>query len=145
MKSALLRNVGAGLGLAAVIVLGSGAAAFAHECFIPNRSDQGNAKAGTNSQAWWTLEVEAAVWGDVEMGYLTSDQAECILDAYASTGAPMSFTILVKGANGQHGTLGAKNPNTALMADGNGVDHLFASYADEIIGSYAECGAPFGG
>ncbi len=144
MKKAVIRNIGAGLGLAAAIVIGSGAGAFAHECINSSRSDQGNAKAGANSQSWWTLDVVGAIYGDAQAGYITTQQAECIIAAYEATGAPMSFTIKVKGANGQDGTLGAKNPNDGLMADGKGIDHLFDAYGAQIFGSYAGCGASLG-
>ena len=144
MNTAAMRNIGAGVGLAAAIVLGSGAGAFAHECINSSRSDQGNQQAGSHSQAWWTLHVEDAIAGDAAAGYITGEQAECILETYSATGAPMSFTIMVKGANGQGGTLGSRNPNPGLMADGTGIDHLFDAYGAQILASYAACGADFG-
>ena len=112
MRSRLIRDIGAGFGLAAAIVLGTGATAFAHECINSSRSDKGNEKAGSNSQAWFTIHVEDALAGDVEDGLITGDQAECILEEYGATGSLMSFTIHVKGATGQNGTI-------ALMADGS--------------------------
>jgi hypothetical protein len=143
MFSRVVTNAGAGVALAAALVLGSGAGAYAHECFNPSRSDQGNAKAGANSQAWFTLVVASAIQGDVLSGAITQQQADCILAEYEATGAPSSFTLLVKGAVGQGGTIGAHNPNAGLMADGKGIDHLFAAYGEQIGGSYAACGAGF--
>ena len=64
MFSRTLTNVGAGVALAAALALGTGAAAYAHECYNPSRSDQGDAKAGANSQAWFTLVVADAIQGD---------------------------------------------------------------------------------
>jgi hypothetical protein len=130
-----LTNVAAGVALAAAGVLATGAAAYAHECFNPNRSEQGNAGA-SNSQAWFTVHFEELTFG------LDPAVAECVLDAYAETGAPSSFTIKVKGTNGQDGTIGANNPNRATKAaDGKGIDEIFAAHGAEIMGSFDMCGA----
>ncbi len=137
MFTRTLTNIGAGVALAAVAVLGTGAAAYAHECFNPNRSEQGNAGA-SNSQSWLTVHIEELTAGMPEA------DAECVLDAYATTGAPSSFTIKIKGANGQGGTLGTNNPNHDTKAgDGQGIDEIFAAYGAEIAGSFESCGVAF--
>ncbi|WP_173922775.1 hypothetical protein [Agromyces sp. Marseille-P2726] len=129
-----LTNVAAGVALAAAGVLATGAAAYAHECFNPNRSDKGNAGA-SNSQAWFTVHVSELTAGMPEA------DASCVLDAYAATGAPQSFTIKVKGANGQGGTIGANNPNRDTKAgDGKGIDEIFAAHGAEIMSSFDSCG-----
>ena len=140
MFSRSLINVGAGVALAAVLALGSGAAAYAHECFNPNRSDQGDAQAGAHSKAWYTLVVADVIQEELEEGILTAQQAECVLAEYASTGAPSSFTVHVKGATGQDGTIGANNPNVGHAGDGKGIDTIFAAYGEQIGGSYGTCG-----
>ena len=139
MFSRTLTNVGAGVALAAALALGTGAAAYAHECYNPSRSDQGDAKAGANSQAWFTLVVADAIQGDVG-GLLTQEQADCVKTAYAATGAPASFTVMVKGAVGQGGVIAAHNPNLWHATDGKGIDHAFAAYGEQIFGSYVSCG-----
>jgi len=144
MFSRTITNVGAGVALAAALALGSGAAAYAHECYNASRSDQGNAKAGEHSQAWFTLVVADAINGDVESGFITPEQATCIEAAYMATGAPSSFTVMVKGAVGQDGLIAGHNPNTMHAADGKGIDHLFAAYGEQIMGSYLGCGVEFG-
>jgi len=128
-----MTTIGAGIALAAAGVLASGTAAFAHECFNPNRSEQGNAGA-SNSQAWLTVHIE-----ELTMGLPEAD-ADCVLDAYAATGAPMSFTIMVKGAVGQDGTIASNNPHADKAGDGKGIDQIFAAHGDDIVGSFAECG-----
>ena len=133
MISRMMTNVGAGVALAAAAALGTGAAAYAHECFNPNRSEQGNAGA-SNSQVWLTVHVEELTMG------LPADDAECVLDAYAATGAPMSFTIMVKGANGQGGTIASNNPHPEKASDGSGIDQVFAAHGADIAGSFAACG-----
>ena len=135
MLKRTMTNIGAGVALAAAAVLGTGAAAYAHECFNPNRSEQGNAGA-SNSQAWMTVHVSELTFA------LSEEDASCVLDAYAETGAPESFTIHVKGVNGQDGTIGANNPNRDVKAgDGKGIDEIFAAYGAEIMGSFEVCGA----
>ena len=143
MFSRTLTNVGAGVALAAALALGTSAAAYAHECYNPSRSEQGNAAAGSHSQAWFTLVVADAVQGDVGAGVITQEQADCIKEAYAASGAPASFTLMVKGAVGQDGVIAAHNPNNWLATDGKGIDHAFEAYGDAIFGSYAACGVDF--
>lgn len=143
MFSRTLTNVGAGVALAAALVLGSGAAAYAHECYNPSRSDKGDAAAASHSKAWDTIVFAEMVQQDVDDGFLTQEQADCVIEAYAETGAPASFTVKTKGAVGQGGTVAAHNPNTWLMTDGKGIDHVFAAYGDAIIGSFVGCGIEF--
>jgi hypothetical protein len=134
MFKKVMTYAGATVGLTAALVLGSGAAAFAHECYNPSRSDQGDAAAGSNSQAWYTL-----VLVDLEAGLITQEQADCVVATYAETGAPWTFTVMVKGAVGQDGVIAEHNPNGYLATDGKGIDHAFDAYGDEIFGSYAAC------
>ncbi|GAA6524652.1 hypothetical protein [Intrasporangium sp. DVR] len=137
------RRLAAGAALAGGLVLGTGAGAWAHECINSSRSDRGSEMAGSRSQAWFTIHVDEAIQGDVADGFLTPEQGACILQAYAATGSPMSFTIHVKGANGNDGTLAANNPNDGLMANGRGVDSFFALYGEAIFGAFAGCGVEF--
>ncbi|HET8778813.1 MAG TPA: hypothetical protein VFM66_01980 [Agromyces sp.] len=134
MSKRTLTNIGAGVALAAVAVLGTGAAAYAHECFNPNRSEQGNAGAG-NSQAWETLIV-----ADVLGAELPPETAECVLTEYTNNGGPASFTVMVKGAQGQGGTIAANNPHVEKTGDGKGIDTIFGAYGDAIFGAYMACG-----
>lgn len=87
--------------------------------------------------------VADAIQGDADNGVITQEQADCITAAYAATGSPASFTLMVKGAVGQDGTIAAHNPNNWLATDGKGIDHAFAAYGDAIFGSYAACGVEF--
>lgn len=127
-----LTNIGAGVALAAAGVLATGAAAYAHECFNPNRSDQGNAGA-SNSQAWLTVYIEEITEG------MSEEDASCFLDAYAATGAPSSFTIHVKGVNGQDGVIAGNNPHPEKASDGQGIDEIFAAYGAQILGAFETC------
>ncbi len=49
------------VGAAAALTVGGSAGAFAHECYVASRSAQGNAMAGTHSQAWETYTVQQVV------------------------------------------------------------------------------------
>jgi hypothetical protein len=129
-----LTNIGAGVALAAAGVLATGAAAYAHECFNPNRSDQGNAGAD-HAEGWLTVHFEELTFG------LSEEDAECVIDAYTATGAPLSFTIKIKGANGNGGTIASNNPNDEKAGDGKGIDEIFAAHGAEILSSFEVCGA----
>ncbi|WP_448002607.1 hypothetical protein [Agromyces bauzanensis] len=137
MFSRTLTNIAAGVALAAAGVLGTGVAAYAHECYNPNRSEQGNAGA-SHSQAWYTLDVAQALTEE-----LPPELAECVLTEYEASGAPASFTIMVNGAVGQDGTIASNNPHAEKAGDGSGIDEIFAAYGEEIIGSYVACGLEF--
>lgn len=135
MLKKTLTYAGAGLGLSAALVLGTGAAAFAHECYNPNRSDQGNANA-THSENWFTLVLPDLLQEEVENGIITQEQADCVIATYTATGAPLSFTVMT---NDTVGVIAANNPNDHLATNGKGIDHAFAAYGEEIFGSYAAC------
>lgn len=112
-------------GLTAVLVLGSGATAYAHECFIPERSDKGNANAA-KSQQWIPL-------ADIVMMF-EPEAAECLIPALEEQGVDTS--ILLFG----HHTLGENRASGDWMADGSGVDHLFAAYGAQIGAAFDACG-----
>jgi hypothetical protein len=138
-----IKRVVAGTALSAGLVVGSGVGAWAHECFNASRSDQGNAMAGERSQAWFTLRIADAIASDVEAGWYSAEDGACILDAYTATGAPLSFTLHVKGAIGQDGVIGMHNRNDELHVDGKGIDHLFDAYGWAIFTSFEDCGVSF--
>ncbi|MFW5470971.1 hypothetical protein ACOCJ4_13095 [Knoellia sp. CPCC 206435] len=127
-------RLGKSVALTAVLGLATATGAAAHECFNASRSEQGNMKAGANSNAWFTLLVSEAIGGDVADGVLTPQQGECVLAEYEASGAPSSFTIKTRA--GRDGVVGGPND-----ADGHGIDHVFAAYGDAIGGAYAACGA----
>ena len=131
-----LTNIGAGVALAAAGVLATGAAAYAHECYNANRSEQGNAGA-SHSQAWFTLVV-----ADVLGGELPPETAACVLAEYTEAGGPATFTVMVKGAQGQGGTIASNNPHVEKTGDGSGIDTIFGAYGGAIMGAYESCGAP---
>jgi hypothetical protein len=133
------KRVGAGVALTAGLILGTGGGAWAHECFNASRSAQGNAMAGSNSNAWLTLVIDEAIQGDADSDVITQAQADCIKAWWAESGNPSSFTIHVAGKN----TLAENNPNDGLKANGKGIDHLFDAYGADIFAAYGSCGVDF--
>ena len=136
----LSRRSGAALALSALIVTGSGAGAFAHDCYNASRSAKGDAQAGTHSQAWVQVNVADLIADDVANGVYSAEDGECILAAYTEAGGRLSASIHVKGANGQDGVIGLNNPHTEKASDGRGIDHFFESQFGIIIGAFEGCG-----
>ena len=88
------------LALSGMLVAGSGVGAWAHECFNASRSEQGNASAGSHSQAWVTVAIADLIAGDVAGGLYSEEDGACIYEAYSATGSPLTFTLMVKGPEG---------------------------------------------
>ena len=98
--------------LAALVFTGSGTA-FARDCFISTRSDQGNAGA-TNSSRWISVSVvEFAHSPDFPPGF----DPDCFVEEWLGNGGPESFTVRSDKVIGG----GSSNPN---LADGRGLDHI---------------------
>ncbi|MGR0320954.1 hypothetical protein [Agromyces sp. ZXT2-3] len=133
MFSKTMTNIGAGIGLAAAITLGSGAAAYAHECYNANRSEKGSAGAN-KSEVWLTVYFEELTFE------LDAEDAACVTAAYASIGAPMSFTIMTGGAVGQGGVIASNNPHHEKAADGKGIDEIFAAHGADLFYAFDSCG-----
>lgn len=133
------RVVGA-LALSGVLVAGSGVGAWAHECFNASRSEQGNASAGSHSQAWVTIAIADLIADDVANGLYSEQDGACIYEAYAATGSPLTFTLMVKGAKGSDYVIGSKNKNEWLHGDHRGIDHLFDAYGATFVASFEACG-----
>jgi hypothetical protein len=108
--------------------------AFAHFCYIPTRSDQGN-QGAAKSQAWVSVEhilVE-------ELG-LCEEGVDFFEAAYLAPRGLTTATLLHEKA-----LLAAPHFGTPKMSDGKGVDHLFNSEQDfadldeAIGGAFAVC------
>ncbi|WP_353808431.1 hypothetical protein [Agromyces sp. SYSU T00194] len=136
MITRTMRNVGAGVGLGAAMVLGSGAAAFAFDCFNDSRSAQGNAKAGEHSQVWFTASVEDFLTFELGLG---AEEVDCVLEAWTGAGYPTSVTIMAGGARGSGGVIAGNNPVDAVLSDGHGIDHLEDSYLPVLFPMIEAC------
>jgi hypothetical protein len=95
--------------------------AFAHFCYIADRSEQGN-RGAANSQAWVSIEhilVDEIGLCDAGLDYFD--------EVYLAPRGLTPATLL-------HGRalLAAPHFGTPKMSDGRGVDHLFNSEQDLI-------------
>ncbi|HET6625266.1 MAG TPA: hypothetical protein VFG63_02655 [Nocardioidaceae bacterium] len=136
----IARAVASTAAAAALLVVGAGGA-FAHECYVANRSDQGNTMAGTNSQAWETVSLDTIL--TVFIG-LPQSLADCVEAKAPDAGIPSSFVLGMKQAVGQEGVIAENNPNmsTVLGADGQGIDHAEDAYGDAIGALIGQCSPP---
>jgi len=108
-------------GMSAALVLGTAGVASAHECYVKNRSAQGNAAAGANSPVWETITVAGFVNSpDFAVEFPGVDPA-CWLDYWSSHGGPDSFTVRIDKTIGE----GSSNPN---LANGKGLEHIEEAY-----------------
>ena len=133
---------GAALGAPALaVLLAASGSAWAHECFVANRSAQGNAAVSQHSGAWLTITPEI-IFG--EFVGLTGDPLTCAIDAWkANPDLPAYIVVGGKQAQGQGGVIAESNPNmaTGKAWDGKGIDHaedVFGPTIGQIVG---ECTA----
>lgn len=123
-----------------ILVLGSGSA-WAHECFVANRSAQGDAAAGSHSAAWDTVSLDTIL---TEFIGLPADVAACVEELAPAAGVPSSFVFGGKQAQGQGGVIAENNPNFAakgLGSDGKGIDHAEDAYGPAIGALIGQCTA----
>ncbi len=119
--------------LAAVLAVTVGVGSVAaHECYVVNRSAQGNAGA-SHSQRWFTLTLEQLFSETEGFGLpdLSAGQVDWAVATAKAQGIPSSFTIRTDKVIGEgtpaFGRLGHSS-------DGKGVDHFIDSYGNALIG-----------
>jgi len=100
--------------------------ASAHECYIANRSDQGNTGA-LHSSRWMSLTVED-IAGFTPPG---TDQA-CFIEYWTSHGGPASLVVRSDKTIGE----GSSNPN---LANGKGLEHAEDVFGGLLIAAVAAC------
>jgi hypothetical protein len=125
----------------AIVVAGPAGAALAHECFVPNRSAQGNAAVSENSAAWFTITPEILF---TEIIPLPAPVAACAIAAWkADASLPDYIVVGGKQAVGQGGVIAENNPNfsTGLASDGKGIDHAEDVYGPAVEAIIAGCTA----
>jgi hypothetical protein len=132
-------RVSGGLVGAGILSVATAGGAFAHECYVANRSAQGNTMAGTHSQAWETVSLDTIL--TTFLG-VPADVAACVEAKAPAAGIPDSFVFGGKQAVGQGGVIAENNPNMTaegLAADGKGIDHAEDAYGPAIGALIAEC------
>ena len=128
----MIRKTIAVTALSAALVLAGTGVASAHECFIPGRSDQGDAGA-SHSQNWVTLHIEELFRGGHEFlgcPALTEEQVGEALAMAEAQGIPLSLTTFARD------TLPKGKAPESHSADGKGIDHYFHAYEDALIGIF---------
>ena len=130
------RLAGTAAATAALVIVSAGAAS-AHECFVANRSGQGNAAVGEHSAAWQLLTLDFVVTAFLGQ---TQEVADCVVAAAPDAGIPTQFVVGGKQAVGSGGVIMENNPNGDLASDGRGIDHAEDVYAAAIIGLVLSCG-----
>jgi len=132
----MLRRTAATLALTTALVAAGAGAASAHECYVANRSAQGNAGA-SHSANWYTLTLDELFRsGHLFLGGdpLTDEQLETALDLARQQGVPLSFTVFERFTLPK--SIGELEAVSSKSADGKGIDHFFVRYGDAIVGIF---------
>ncbi len=127
-----MRRMFLGLVLAGALLGATAPAALGHECFIANRSAQGDAGA-INSGRWAPLSL-ADVFGFINQivggPALTPGQIEWAVGEAVAQGLPAGgWVIRMDKTIGE----GSNNPN---LANGKGLDHLAGAFGPQIVAIY---------
>ena len=109
-------------------VLGVANTAYAHECFIANRSAQGNASA-THSQNWIPSSV---VEFANSMDFPSDVDPDCFIEFWLADGGPESFTVRSDKTIGA----GSANPN---LGNGKGLDHIEDAFGPLLGAALGAC------
>ncbi len=130
-------------------LVGVGSAA-AFDCIRVSSSLQG-LKQSTKSGNWLLFDFSTAAGVQQTLAVIsngavapTNEQAACFATTYATTGQPRFFALgigVAGGAHGGPGVLAHNNPNTRVLGNGKGVDHLEDSAIVPTLFATAEaCG-----
>lgn len=127
-----MRRMIAGLFLAGSLLGATAPAAFGHECYIANRSAQGDAGA-LHSGNWARLSL-ADIFGFVNQfvggpaltaGQITWATTEAVAEGLPADGWVVRSDKVI----GE----GSSNPN---LANGKGLDHLGDTFGPRLVGIY---------
>ena len=133
-----------------VLALTVTTSAFAFDCIRVSSSLQGLVNS-TRSGNWLLFDLSSGpaverTLTNIEVP-VTSEQAECLAEAYAATGQPLYFALGIGVAGGENpnaaagGVLAHNNPNDAVLGDGKGIDHLDDSpILPALFAAAAGCG-----
>jgi len=127
-----MRRILIGLVLAGSLSAAAAPAVLGHECFIANRSAQGDAGA-LHSGSWTRLPL-GAIFGFINQFVggpaLTSSQITWAVNEAVAEGLPADGWVVRSDKTiGE----GSSNPN---LANGKGLDHLADAFGNQLIGIY---------
>ena len=132
----MIRKLLVTVGLTGSMLVAGAGAASAHECYIANRSAQGNAGAA-HSANWYTLQVSELYAAahffipGVEEPLTEAQIAEAVA-LTEEAGIPTSFTLFERFTIPRN--LDDADAIGSKSVDGKGVDHYFAKYGDQLVG-----------
>ena len=114
-------------------VLMTSSSAFAFDCFVVKRSDQGSAAVGAHSQRWFTIDLALIMADDPANGGFgfCPAQVDAAIAALKAAGLP----TVIASRNDKILLEGTGADRNGLTADGKGIDHLEES---PIIGQIIE-------
>lgn len=108
-------------------------AASAHECYIANRSAQGNAGA-SHSANWYTLQM-SDLFAEAHLFFggepLTDAQLAWAMEQTQAQGIPLSVTMFEKFTIPR--SVEKLESLSTKSSDGKGVDHFFSTYGDALF------------
>jgi hypothetical protein len=122
-----------------VIVMLTAGPAAAHECFVANRSAQGNAAVAAHSSAWEEVSLDRVL---TEFIGVPQDVSDCVVAKASTYGIPTSFVFGGKQAVGHDGVIAEHNPNMeakGLAANGKGIDHAEEAYGAALFAAIESC------
>jgi hypothetical protein len=126
-----MRRTLTGLVLGASLLLAAAPVVSAHECYVVNRSEQGN--IGADHSGRWEVLPLAAIFGFIHEVVggpaLTPDQIDWAVAEAADQGLPADGWLTRSDR-----TIGG-GPR---LADGKGLDHLADVFGEQIVGIYFE-------
>ncbi|MFE5409077.1 hypothetical protein [Microbacterium sp. NPDC056569] len=125
----MIRKIVAASALSVTLVLAGAGVASAHECYMPNRSEQGNAGA-SHSKNWVTLEIADLFRSAHEFfggAALTEAQVQEAVAMAAAQGIPTTLTTFARD------TLPKGNAPESHSSDGKGIDHYFHTFEEDLI------------
>lgn len=123
-------------------------ATFAHECYVANRSSQGNLGAGTHSKAWIYVDLPelAAFLSDPRdpeaLPPLTEPQLAYFVARAQELGVPADIGLFI-GGRPKTGGFTIAGEAAGFVAndkgtDGSGLEHFFAAHIEDVITAYLE-------
>jgi hypothetical protein len=123
-------------------------AAFAHECYVANRSSQGNVGAGTHSKSWIYVDLASLASflsdpSDPEaLPPLSDSQLAYFVERAQELGVPADIALFVGGRPRTGGFTIAGEAAGFIAngkgADGSGLEHFFAAHIENVIAAYLE-------
>ena len=134
--------------LALALTAMTAGATLAHECFVANRSSQGNQGAGTHSKSWIYVDLVglAGFLSDPSdpnaLPALSDAQLTYFVARAQELGVPSDFAIFIGGRPKTFGfTIGGDAPGfeaNGKGTDGQGIDHFFDAHIGDAITAYFE-------